>query len=337
MSSVERRSVSKLAQSAKLDLSGNPLPSLSSCSDAPCITILLCTFNGARFLAAQLASLEQQSHQNWKLLVSDDGSTDATLAIVHHFAQRVAQPVEVRQGPQRGPAANFLSLATDPSIDCDYFAFCDQDDAWNSDKLALALKWMRTVPRDVPAVYGARTRLICAGGEPLGYSRRFRRPPSFANALVQSIAGANTMLFNRSTKRLLEQSGVLNVVSHDWWAYQLVSGSGGLVHYDPTPQLDYRQHENNRIGCNRGLRAQWKRLRMVLNGGFAAWNDVNLAALQRCRHHLTDNARTLLDSYEAMRTASLWGRLMAFARSPLRRQTFLGNIALLIGIVLRKV
>ncbi|MGH9809184.1 MAG: glycosyltransferase family 2 protein, partial [Terriglobia bacterium] len=334
---VERRTVSKLAQAATLALGGNLAPSHSSGSDTPCITILLCTYNGARFLAAQLASLEQQSHQNWKLLVSDDGSTDATLAIVNHFAQRVAQPVEVRHGPQRGPAANFLFLACDPSIEGDYFAFCDQDDVWNREKLAHALKWMRAAPRNLPAVYGARTRLICAGGAPLGYSRRFSRPPSFANALVQSIAGANTMLFNHATKRLFEQSGPLDVVSHDWWAYQLVSGSGGLVHYDPDPQLDYRQHENNRIGCNRGLRAQLKRLRMVLGGGFTAWNDVNLAALQRCRHHLTDEARALLDTYEAMRKGSVITRLMAFAMSPLRRQTPIGNFALLLAIILRKI
>lgn len=337
MSSVERRSFAKLARLGELAPRPQASPAISAVSGTPTITILLCTFNGARFLAAQLASIEQQTHQNWRLVVSDDGSSDETLAIVHHFAQRVAQPVELREGPRRGPCANFLALASDPEIEGDYFAFCDQDDVWHHDKLSLALKWMRAVPRDVPAVYGARTRLICAGGKRLGYSRRFRRAPSFANALVQSIAGANTMLFNRATKHLFEQSGQLDVVSHDWWAYQLVSGSGGLFHYDPEPHLDYRQHDANRIGCNRGLRAQLKRLRMVLNGGFAAWNELNLAALQQCRHLLTQEARDLLDTYEAMRVGSLWVRLKSFAVSPLRRQTLLGNVALLIGITLKKV
>jgi glycosyltransferase involved in cell wall biosynthesis len=336
MSGVELRSVARVAEPVEFLLAERSARPQAE-ADTPCVTILLCTYNGARFLAAQLASIEQQSHQNWRLIVSDDGSTDATLAIVQHFMQRTGKPVELREGPRLGPAANFLALAADPTITSDYFAFCDQDDVWHREKLTRAVEWMRSAPPDVAAVYGARTRLVSAGGKPIGFSRHFRKPPRFANALVQSIAGANTMLFNGATKRLFEESGPLNVVSHDWWAYQLVSGSGGIVHYDPEPPLDYRQHEDNRIGSNRGLRAQLKRLRMVLNGGFADWNEVNLAALRSARHLLTDEARRQLDAYEAMRKGRFVSRLKAFAKSPMRRQTFLGNVALLIAVGLNKI
>ena len=46
------------------------------------------------------------------------------------------------------------------------------------------------------------------------------------------------------------------VVAHDWWAYQLVSGAGGTVIYDPEPLVAYRQHSGNLIGGNLGLRAK---------------------------------------------------------------------------------
>ena len=75
---------------------------------------------------------------------------------------------------------------------------------------------------------------------------------------------------------------------------------------------------------------------MILDGGFARWNDVNLAALRQCRHLLTPEAQAHLDTYEAIRSASLPARLTAFARSQIRRQTFTGNVALLTAIVLRK-
>lgn len=336
MSSVQRRFVAKYSQPAGFILCGGAARALPL-NDGPCITILLCTCNGARFLAAQLASLKHQSHTNWRLIVSDDHSRDSTLAIVDHFARHVPQSVEVRMGPRRGPTANFLSLAADSSVTGDYFAFCDQDDVWHSDKLRSAIEWMRTVPADVAAAYGARTRLISARGDMMGHSRHFTRPPSFANALVQSIAGANTILFNRATKRLFEQSGPLNVVSHDWWTYQIVSGNGGVFHYDPEPHLDYRQHDANRVGCNKGLSAQLKRLGMLLNGRFATWNDINLAALQRSRHLLSKDARALVGTYEVMRGGSLPARLKAFATSGMRRQTLRGNIALLIAVCLRKI
>lgn len=118
---------------------GGRSPPVERLPALPRITILLCTFNGARFLAAQLASIEQQTHSNWRLIVSNDGSTDDTLTIIRHFADRVCQPVEIRHGPGRGAAANFLSLATDPEIDGDLFAFCDQDDVWHPAKLSRAL------------------------------------------------------------------------------------------------------------------------------------------------------------------------------------------------------
>ena len=335
MSSVERRSIEKSTRQAAVASHGRVLHQEPAHS-RPCITILLCTLNGARFLAAQLASIEQQSYDNWRLIASDDHSDDATLAILRHFAHRVCQPVEIRMGPQRGPAANFLSLAADPGIDGDYFAFCDQDDVWHRDKLARAMSWVAAMPPDLPTIYGGRTQVVCAAGRPLGYSHRFVRPPSFGNSLVQSIAGANTMLFNRAAKRLLEEAGQVEVTAHDWWAYQLVSGCGGVVGYDPAPQIDYRQHGQNRIGSNRGLRAQLRRIVMVCHGRFSAWNEVNLAALRGARHLLTDEARALIDVFEVMRKGSLTARLRAFALSPLRRQTSLGNVALLIAAAFKK-
>jgi glycosyltransferase involved in cell wall biosynthesis len=154
---------------------------------APRISVLMCTLNGAQFLPAQLASLEQQTHTNWRLIVSDDGSTDATLKILEHFAQRVPQDVEMRQGPRQGPSANFVSLASDREIVGDYFAFCDQDDIWLPDKLRHALSWIRTIPAATPAVYGGRTRLVSAAGVPYGRAPLFARAPSFAKPLRRAL------------------------------------------------------------------------------------------------------------------------------------------------------
>jgi hypothetical protein len=55
--------------------------------DRRTVTILLCTLNGERFLAEQLASLERQTFENWKLIASDDGSTDRTKSILRCFPE----------------------------------------------------------------------------------------------------------------------------------------------------------------------------------------------------------------------------------------------------------
>ena len=192
------------------------------------IAILMGCRDGARYLPEQLASIAAQTHRNWRLVASDDGSTDATRQILAVFrAEHGPDRVEIREGPRQGFAANYLGLAGDPGIRADYYAFADQDDVWLPDRLARGLARVRAAPAGRPALYGGRTILIDEAGRETGRSLRFHAAPGFANALVQSIAGGNTMLFDGAAKRLLEAVRPATVVAHDWWIYILVSGAGG--------------------------------------------------------------------------------------------------------------
>jgi glycosyltransferase involved in cell wall biosynthesis len=299
------------------------------------VAILLGTKDGAAFLGDQLRSFADQSHQSWFLMVSDDGSRDATREIIAQFAASRPQRVVVRDGPQRGVTANFLSLAADPDIEAEFFAFSDQDDVWHADKLSRALARLATAPAGAPALYCGRTELMTEDGRCYGLSPLFRRSPSFGNALVQSLGGANTMVFNRAAKRLVEAAGVQNVVLHDWWLYQLVSAAGGTAFYDPQPMLRYRQHPDNLIGSNQGVRARLLRIRLMLGGRFRDWNETNLAALRRLPADLItpDNRRTL-DLFASARSAPLPRRLVELWRSGVRRQSLLDDLGLLLAALL---
>ena len=210
----------------------------------------MCTKNGAAFIDEQLKSIAEQTHENWMLIVSDDESDDGTGAKIERFAKAHPYQVIMRNGPGNGVCANFLSLANDPTIEADYFSFSDQDDIWHKDKLRRAINYLERIPAHLPALYCGRTELMTFDGKTYGFSPLFTRPPSFRNALVQSLAGGHTMVFNRSAKKILEEAATTSVVLHDWWLYQLVSAAGGAVHYDPLPMLKYRQHPENLIGAN---------------------------------------------------------------------------------------
>ena len=306
--------------------------------DAAHVAILMCTKDGAAFLGEQLASIARQTHGNWSLVVSDDGSRDATLSILSHFAKDRPQKIAVRGGPRQGVCVNFLSLATDRDIAADYFAFSDQDDIWYEDKIERALRWLDTVPDQVPAVYCGRTELVSNDGRPYGLSPLFTRPIAFCNAIVQSLGGGNTMVFNAAAKRLLETTGSLDVVLHDWWLYQLVAAVGGAVHYDPRPMLKYRQHPDNLIGSNDGWGARLVRLSMVFQGRFRDWNAKNIAALQRIPAHLiTPQNRATLALFAKAREAPLFQRLYYLKQSGIYRQTLLGNIGLVLATVLKRI
>src|SRR5262249_47755945 len=172
-------------------------------------------------------------------------------------------------------------------------------------------------------------------GRCYGHSSLFRRMPSFRNALVQSLGGGNTMVFNRAAKMLVEAAGAQQVVLHDWWLYQLISGAGGAVFYDVQPMLKYRQHPGNLFGSNLGGRARLRRIRLLFDGHFRDWNETNIAALRRVPQHLItpDNRRTL-DQFAAARSAALPRRLASLRQSSVYRQTLLGNLGLLAAAVL---
>jgi len=302
------------------------------------IYILMSTYNGEKFLSEQLRSIEDQTHKNWRLLISDDGSTDNTLEIANQFQAKWGDNrLEIRQGPRQGFCQNFLSMACDTSLKADLYAFSDQDDVWMPEKLSIAVKYFKSRSEsNLPRAYGGRTQIVNEALKPIGLSPEFALPRSFRNALVQSITGGNTQVFNQCAKELLEQAGRQIVVSHDWWLYQLVKGAGGVFHYDPIPYLLYRQHSNSLVGANASLRARTSRLFFVVCGRFKEWNDINYSALCNVRQLLTNENQDLLDIFGKFRQANFKDRLRLLEVCGLYRQTWKGTISLWFAAVIKK-
>lgn len=207
------------------------------------VAILLCTYHGQHYLAEQLNSFAAQTHTNWEVWASDDGSLDDTQAILEDYRQKWPEGrLSIQFGPAKGFAANFLSLTSKASINADYYANSDQDDIWEPNKLARAVEWLETIPENIPALYCSRTRLVDAQNNlvdaqnnEIGVSPLFSRPPSFANALMQNIGGGNTMVFNKAAQNLLREAGeALPVITHDWWAARVrprsrpIQGQAGI-------------------------------------------------------------------------------------------------------------
>ncbi|MBM4128114.1 MAG: glycosyltransferase family 2 protein [Nitrospira sp.] len=298
----------------------------------------MATYQGQHYLAEQLDSFASQTHQNWEVWASDDGSSDGTHAILEHYEKHWPfGRLSTQNGPAEGFAANFLSLTCKASISADYYAYADQDDIWEADKLERAVAWLQSIPSDIPALYCSRTRLVDKHDREIGLSPLFTKLPSFANALMQNICGGNTMVFNNATRELLREAGEsIPVVTHDWWAYMLVTGCGGQVFYDASPTLRYRQHENNLVGMNSSWPARIKRIRMLWQGRFKQWNDSNIEALKSMQHRLTPANLRTLEQFSAARQMSLPARLFHLRRSGIYRQTLLGNLGLIAAAVFRK-
>ena len=190
---------------------------------------------------------------------------------------------------------------------------------------------------DVPYLYCGRTKYVNENLKPCGMSPLFVFPSSFRNALVQSIAGGNTMVFNQAVKSLIELAGSVEVASHDWWIYQLVTGVEGEVFYDPVPQLLYRQHESVLVGGNNSFTARIERIWMLLQGRFQNWNTQNINALKQVNHLLVKNHQEILKMFETMRSAALKDRFRLMEVCGLYRQTRLGTFSLFLATLIKKI
>jgi glycosyltransferase involved in cell wall biosynthesis len=302
------------------------------------IAVLLCSYNGEPFIWQQLESIGTQNSVSCKIYVSDDNSTDGTLALIQDWGESEnTVPVSIRSGPGQGYSANFLSLLQASDVEGDYFAFADQDDLWDQFKLATAVKALENVPSYKPALYCSRTRSINESGQVIGISPLFGRPAAFKNALIQNIAGGNTMVLNKAAKNLMTTAGQINVVSHDWWCYLLVTGANGAVIYDTEPAVSYRQHNANLIGSNDGFRQRSKRYLGLLRGRNQKWNERNFDALCTAKDLLKDDNKNLLKDFEELRNGTLLVRLSALARGGFYAQTLSGNIGLLVATLLKKI
>lgn len=302
------------------------------------VSILLCTFRGANYLQRQLETIVDQTHKGWRLFVSDDGSDDGTMAILERCRLVVGDSrMAIFRGPGRGFAANFFSLINRSEVDVGLCAFTDQDDEWDSRKLERAIGALSRVAPGVPAIYGSRSQLIDASGNVLGLSRLSTKPPSFPNALVQNIVSGNTMVLNGAAVDLMRRAGEgIRVSAHDWWAYLLITGSGGTMIYDTYPTIRYRQHGSNLYGSNVSFRAKLRRAMGLFTGDFRRWNSMNIDALHGCWELLSIENRRNLKLFEEAREGSLIRRLAGLRRSRVYRQSWDGQLALFVAAFMNR-
>lgn len=326
----------------------------------PRVAILLATYNGARCLQAQLDSYATQTHPPVAIVISDDGSQDETRQIVEAFA--AAHPelgVRLIAGPQRGAAQNFLHLLRQAPGDVDIVALSDQDDVWLPGKLSRGVAYLHQAEQEraeqeraeqeqaEPNWAGATPPVLYCGrswecDDDLGnrrLSRGMPKPASFRHALVQNVAGGNTMMVNRSALDVLRGASqeVGKLVVHDWWIYQILMGCGAELVFDNSPMLLYRQHSDNLIGANRGLRAKYIRLRMLFSGRFRAWNTVNIKALSASSHRFSTENQHLLQRFARDRNGPVWRRLWMVYANGFYRQGLQGTLSLYLAALMRRI
>jgi glycosyltransferase involved in cell wall biosynthesis len=225
------------------------------------VSVALCTRNGARYLPEQIRSICAQISLPREIVLSDDGSSDDTLAVVRDTLMQcgVNDRVALRvfsNTPPLGVTRNFEQAVN--ACSHDLIALCDQDDVWHPDRLARMVAQFEARPELL--LLHTDARLVDSELKPLGSTLFHALEVQPAELAAISSGEAFGVLLRRNLvtgattvfRRALLQAALPfpSEWVHDEWL-GAVAAAVGRVDVLPEPTIDYRQHATNQIGARR--------------------------------------------------------------------------------------
>lgn len=307
------------------------------------VAILLATYNGSKYLRAQLDSLVDQTWDNWTIYVGDDGSSDATVELLEQFQSEHPGRLTVLSGERAGgPRANFFRLLHNCPDRHEFVALCDQDDVWHPEKLERLVDRSRVGSGHEPRLVYSDLSVVDESLRPsapsfLGQIRSRPSRISFGNQLVENAIPGCSMLLNRALmSKIRAYAGpVDSVLMHDWWIALIATAFGETAFVD-APLVQYRQHGSNAAGSVKrsGFGFMWAKVRARRHDG-AQMATIRQAHQFRVAYgdSLPPGAvRSQLDAFCALPERSKVERVMTCIRYGLLKQTMSRRIFQLLGV-----
>lgn len=229
------------------------------------ICVMMSTYNGEKYLKEQLDSILNQECVDVNLLIRDDGSSDNTIEIIESYQIEYPNITLIKE-KNEGVIASFMDVLF-VAPECSYYAFADQDDVWDKDKLICGIRSIIKANKD-KCLYFCKKRIVDDRLRCMKQSDVYVRDTSLGCALLNSVAAGCTMVFDNSFMKILRMYRPENtrISMHDAWIYR-VAAAVGYVIYDDIPHMYYRQHGNNVEGAELTIVEHWKlRIRSLLNG-----------------------------------------------------------------------
>ncbi|ASF48169.1 glycosyltransferase family 2 protein [Methylovulum psychrotolerans] len=272
----------------------------------PLVSVVIATYNGERFLRAQLDSILQQTYQHLEVIAVDDCSTDNTFAILTEYAARHPHFTAVSNGQNLGYQKNFekgFLLAKG-----DYIAPCDQDDIWLPTKIDVLLAHIGE-----HAIVYCDSSFINSTGELLGKKMSQEKVLThFDDPLMFIVGGSvpgHAMLI---TRQLVMDTMPFpsTIMPHDYWLAFVATFASSLKFIDQTLVL-YRRHDANIFGSLNSSNKQKETARQRKEN---AQHRVKLL-YDKCPEHLSETKevlRKLYNSYQSYSITNNFTRMMIF-------------------------
>lgn len=203
------------------------------------------TYNGAKYIDRQLQSIYMQvlpSNFNLQLLIRDDKSTDNTVQIIKKWKAKLAI-ILIAGKENLGPAKSFWNLLKS-APKSDFYAFSDQDDVWDKDKLAIAIKYLSAQSTKIPLLYGCQAIEKSYEKNEVKRIDRGDHSLNLRSIMINGSFEGCSMVFNDNARMEGIKQDRNLIPMHDF-ALLISTMLTGKVIYDKEPHFTHVIHKNN--------------------------------------------------------------------------------------------
>lgn len=230
------------------------------------IIILMSTYNGSLYIEEQLESIFRQNYQNFELWIRDDGSKDDTVEIIKRYKSKL-EPKQAEKitliSTELGNVGYMKSfwylLQNCPKAEA--YAFCDQDDVWEVDKLERGAQHLKEENERIPVLYTSRFAYYSGEMEFQEEGIRYPYEVTFDKVAFYTPAFGFTIMINEALREKALSAKDLTNIPHDAWCLK-VATAFGKVAYDEAVTARYRRHGST---VTHASASKWKLIQEWVN------------------------------------------------------------------------
>ena len=172
------------------------------------VQVVMSTYNGEKYLKEQIDSILSQEGVDVRLYIRDDGSSDRTTDILASYQEH--KNVKIEKGNNLGFAKSFLT-ALDECDEADYYAFSDQDDVWEKDKLSTAIEILEEESQSTPLLYCSALQRVDENLNPLHVQSYHGLRINLPSMLTRGRLAGCTFVFNNTLRNLVKNSSQIEM------------------------------------------------------------------------------------------------------------------------------
>lgn len=260
------------------------------------VNVLMSTFNGEKYLGEQIDSILKQQNVNIMLTIRDDGSTDGTVGIIQQYCKKFKPKIKLFVEENVGYKKSFLKLLC-IAEKTDYYAFADQDDVWEENKLSTAIKNIKTL-NDPIALYASNLTLVNERLEQIDTWKKSYDICDIKSYYTRARIAGCTFLFTSDLKEIASRFAKSELVGSFVPDHDFVVGNCALacgsVYIDNHSYILHRRLENSVTSGGNGLLKRIKTEWGILFRNIQFHSRMAILTLKLCEKEIKPAAASFL-------------------------------------------